>query len=177
VTLGSVTRPASTGTATTAQIKDLRRLTQSKTASGTFQTNLGGTQYPLVNVVFPAWGAYLNVPVDVPDWATHFSAVLTISGVRAEGATAGAMALVLGYQQTGQVVGTAVQYDENSGASAQNPQRFMNLCAVSGKLPASFLGTTRNLTFLANIFGGSAGLNLDGNTTVVVQYEFHVEAV
>lgn len=177
VTLAIVTRPASTGTVLASHIKDLRKIAQSRIEPKTFMTGMAGAPFPVINVEFPNWGAYLNVPVDIPDWATHFSAVLTVAGLQTGGPTSGGIAVVLGHNLPGEIVGAATQFDENSGASASNPQRFMQMCAVSGKLAGGYAGTTKNLTFIATIFPGSYAVNLDGSTTVVIQYEFHRDVV
>jgi hypothetical protein len=177
VTLARITRPANRTVVEPGHITDLRKISQSRNVAKTFMTGMNDAPFKQVAIVFPSWGAYLNVAMDIPEWATHFSAVATIAGIQVGGQTAGAIALALGYDQPGQVTGAATQYDENSGASAANPQRFTHMCAISGKVPASFRGTSKNLTLLANIFPGSYSLNFDGSTTVVVQYEFHADVI
>ena len=77
IPLASVALPPSTGTVQQAHIKDWRQMAQFREAQRLFVTTPGGT----VNLADATWKDIASVSVEVPDWATHYSARAILGGL------------------------------------------------------------------------------------------------
>lgn len=86
IALARVTLPASTGTVTNAHITDLRKLANPRRERLLFR-HVPAAEYDMARSANYAWWPLWEPQFDVPDWATHITAVMTAWGVWKRGGT------------------------------------------------------------------------------------------
>lgn len=180
VHLATINQPASTATITNAMIYDARKLVAPRETRQLY-CNVPVTQ-DLTSTTFIVWPSYAPF-VDVPDWATHVTAVARVHGASmVSGTSYGLMRLTLGTLATPSVTSSSMGYDINTPGSAGNGERIPTLSVILGDaIPLAMRGTQQKIKMEAlksNTPVVEAGwLRADSYTQVEYDVQFNERAI
>lgn len=164
ITLAAINYPPSTATITNAMIEDLRevQLPREKTVVRAF--GVGGTADKLTALgAYPAGGttwpnqtmAETNFRIDIPEWATQASVIMTVAGVQMNNVTtlggdaAGWFWVQLGLSADPSVVRTEPTRWDADAKAAQHRTVFRTADTIT--IPAGLRGTTQRFVPRANV--------------------------
>ncbi|NHI16871.1 hypothetical protein [Microbacterium excoecariae] len=180
ITLARVDVPASTGTITAGMITDLRQVAIPRRETRMFTFNPPDERY--FNAGSSAWDGWplqgsdsmgLFDQVEIPEWATHFQAVVSYTGVLAEGNTWGRTRLLIGDDPQ-----LNVQATFNTPSAGD--LIFVMQAAEKGQVPAGLRGVTAPMRLQGRLdstsIPASRGPWSTPYTRVVVQIEFEERA-
>ncbi|TKR27129.1 hypothetical protein FA014_01870 [Cellulomonas hominis] len=168
--LAGVTVPASTATITAGMVTDLRALARPRSARS-LRGNQVTLQQDLVSTTFVDWPSSVQPTIRIPEWATHYSIVVTVAGASAvTAASSGVIRAVLD--------GAPSPADVQYGAEGVGVVEALIAAGGPIRLAAGMAGTTRTLKLRAVRQTGTGALRArQGYTSVIFDVEFTEQAV
>ncbi|MFI1182477.1 hypothetical protein ACH4UT_23385 [Streptomyces sp. NPDC020799] len=167
IALARLDIPAKTGTITAGMITDVRRVANPRRARTLYTAFPNGSPSQLrqTDNKYADWPASARWMVPVPGWATTAIVVVTIAGLRIDGANAfGALQTVLGTHQ-----GEDTLIDDDQ----KDVRRTTTVIADTIPVPAEYRGTTQPLFLQTQLNPKFTGyLQVDGGVSIVADVEF-----
>jgi len=173
VTLARVDLPASTGTVTSAMIKDLRTLARPRETTLVY-ADLGssaGTLSSTDGKLFPPYAP----AVTVPEWATHVRVDVSISQLQSAGNSAGYVNV-----QVRDSAGTTVVVDGDQMAynvDGATSSRFVHLGTTYGAVTSKRGQVIRPSVYMRKQTSNQANLAYDAYSQMVFRVTFYEKAV
>lgn len=184
VALARVTLPASTGTVQAAHVTDLRCMANPRRLSGSKVVFPAGNVAEQTAHRIPDGGSYEAWPIRpgdrpvifVPEWATHLTVIVHMSGVTYTGDTRSVAGVRVGLGSTWSQNGILVEED-NDGTYGNSGKRNHYTAIGSQAIEAVQRGTDQTINVQARRTAGNGLWWSDYQSTISIEWHFDEETI